>query len=437
MAKKKKGYQDYKKYRKNQGRSEKLSEEDIDFCYLAKEYSKLLGKKYHVILNNDEKIDFIFREGNFYHLLGFHKFVRTIFHYMIMQKSIAYSQMNFFRDTLAGNIKYTSYNQQKIQEIEKVPKNQSFELFFEHEKTIAIKNVLYRRFPYFSYDNVIDILKNKIVIDFDQEKSISNVRANKIFYKFLDETQRNLNLFLDDEGEDYFTTSFFLEDSKDIFKKQKNGQYMDMLDVLCLYIEDSKTNEPIDFWINWEVVVKHVTKKYKLSMVKTLKKYFSIGRMTAKNISVEIANVENLLCNLRKGMKEYNSQLIIGDLLEKYVANNKQETALELMEYGIDVMEKISNIELERKRYFNTRKRRKELKRNISKAEKKCDLLKKSYQEIHKLDILKMKAVYIPLLANSDTWEDEFWDYVLNKQNCFNETIYPHTIKEMYLQWGK
>ena len=50
MAKKKKGYQDYKKYRKNQGRSEKLSEEDIDFCYLAKEYSKLLGKKYHVIL---------------------------------------------------------------------------------------------------------------------------------------------------------------------------------------------------------------------------------------------------------------------------------------------------------------------------------------------------------------------------------------------------
>lgn len=88
-------------------------------------------------------------------------------------------------------------------------------------------------------------------------------------------------------------------------------------------------------------------------------------------------------------------------------------------------------------RYYAEEKRRKELNRNIKKIENKRKLLEKSCLEIHRMDILKMKSVYVPLLANSDGWADEFWSYALKNTDCFRKTIYPQKIKEIYLQWGK
>ena len=82
-------------------------------------------------------------------------------------------------------------------------------------------------------------------------------------------------------------------------------------------------------------------------------------------------------------------------------------------------------------------KRVKEIHQNIKKAEKKVKLFIDLQPEVHRLDIQKMRSVYVPLIENSDKWENEFWSYALKKGDCFQKTISPQKIKEMYFEWGK
>lgn len=66
---------------------------------------------------------------------------------------------------------------------------------------------------------------------------------------------------------------------------------------------------------------------------------------------------------------------------------------------------------------------------------KKLKIMESSLFEISKLDILKMKSVYCPLLTNSYIWEDDFWHYILNKFDCFQNIINPSEIKDTYKIW--
>lgn len=103
MAKKKKGYRELKKYRIANGDTNEFV---VDFKKYADEFTKLLKKKYCFILGNGQKFFLKLEEGNFYHLLGFHKFTKTIFVQMIEQDAYSYNATNFYNDVMNENIKF-------------------------------------------------------------------------------------------------------------------------------------------------------------------------------------------------------------------------------------------------------------------------------------------------------------------------------------------
>lgn len=335
---------------------------------------------------------------------------------MIMNPSIEYSQTNFYKDVLDRKINYKGFVMERVADLIPDLNVQSYKNFYEHDKTKEIEDVLERRFPYFSHDNVIEMLRNKIVIDFERENSISEIRANKIIFKFIQKVQKNLNLFLDDENGEYFITSFFLENNQDMYKKAKDGTYMNTMDVLCLYIEDSMDYSPVDFQVNWKVVTKYVIDQYNISSIGKLKKYFSIEKITKSFL---------------EGEKQKNKDKI--DSLEKQITEKKEEVR-ELMTDNVDIADGDDKNEI-KKALKISNKRLKEYKEDLKRAKKKAELINNSFGEIDRLNVLKMKSVYIPLLANSDIWEDEFWIYVLEKWDCFQNAINPQKIKSTYWRW--
>jgi len=181
MAKKKKGYQELKRYRKTNGNKDEIV---VDLKKYADEFTKLLKKRYHFILSNGQKISLKFEEGNFYHLLGFHKFTKTVFVQMITQDVYNYNATDFYNDVLNENIKFDWWNKEKVT----VPSNLLdagyYSNFIDQKDDSEVKDVINRRFPYFTYDNVIEIFSNKVVIDYNIEESESNIQADKIFLFF-------------------------------------------------------------------------------------------------------------------------------------------------------------------------------------------------------------------------------------------------------------
>ena len=68
-----------------------------------------MKKKYYFILVNGQKFFLKFEEGNFYHLLGFHKFTKTIFVQMIELDAYSYNATNFYNDVMNENIKFDGW----------------------------------------------------------------------------------------------------------------------------------------------------------------------------------------------------------------------------------------------------------------------------------------------------------------------------------------
>lgn len=111
MAKNKKGYQELKRYRMTSGNTDEFI---INLKKYADEFTKLLKKRYYFILSNGQKISLKFEEGNFYHLLGFHKFTKTVFAQMISQDTYSYNATDFYKDVLNENIKFDWWDENKV-----------------------------------------------------------------------------------------------------------------------------------------------------------------------------------------------------------------------------------------------------------------------------------------------------------------------------------
>lgn len=75
---------------------------DIDLQKIAKEYEKLLHKKFSYLFQGNLKVDFQFKKENFYHLLGFHKLTDVTVVRMVETHQM--KRETFFEYVLSGRI---------------------------------------------------------------------------------------------------------------------------------------------------------------------------------------------------------------------------------------------------------------------------------------------------------------------------------------------
>lgn len=439
MAKKKKtrkGYSELDEYKKSLGVTEESSVPN--FKQLAEEFQKLLNKRYIAKLNNGQIIKFTFQEGNFYHLLGFHKFKKTIFEAMIKDMTIDYTPSDFYKDVQDGNIKYSNIDTSKIKISSKM-KVSDYQKYDEHERTSEIKDVLNRRFPYFTYENIISILRNKVVINFEKDLHSGEIRADKIFFCFLDITQRNLNLFLDSKDGEYFTTSFFLENIKDSYKKKIDGTDMEMLDVLSMYIVDEEKHSEIEFYVNWSSVTSYVLDNGEYPEYWDMKKMYNKKDITVSFIKEQLDKLLHKLNEEENKLELIDQERTLKETIMNYIkAETKEEKEifqLKLMDYDIDIENEDYDEEFldkEIKRLISDMKEIKELSKRI---QKKILKTKEAIPKIQNYEIQKIKEVYQPLIEKSEFWNSDFWVFLSEKYDLFNMVVSPREVKSYYEDW--
>lgn len=154
---------------------------------LAKEYEKLLNKKFCYILQEKKVIEFQFKRENFYHLLGFHKLGDVS-----VVKMIESSQMkkeDFYFHILYGDITLDTTNTGLVNDTNIVN-------IADTERTSMLGEIKANRFAYFSEQNILDLLSSDPVIDFEKSECDTLINADKIFFKFNQKKKRNLDLFI-------------------------------------------------------------------------------------------------------------------------------------------------------------------------------------------------------------------------------------------------
>lgn len=432
MAKNKKSNKYFENHKKDKI---DIRNKHFDFEFYATEYKKLLEKKYFILLDNGEVFSVSFDEGNFFHLLGFHKFENTVFYSMINDETIDYTQQNFFEDVYNGNIWYEGFNENKIEIPEKFKESTLIHSFKEHELTDKTRHTLEDRFPYFSYENILKILKNKIVIDFEEENSKYKVRASKILFYFLNKQNRNLNMFVDGEKECY-VTSFYLESKKDIYKNKSDGTKMNTFDVLCLYIEDTQNYQGVEFAPDWVKIRNLVKENDKYDEMRALLKK---GRICTKLIEDELKQIVGKIVEIEINMKKLKKDKQILELEYAYYFDeyNKEESILKLMDYDIDIEEQSMDIKELEQLIDKTNKEILNDDNLLKKLHDKEQIISLTASEIASLDINVIKKVYIPLIKNSKYWKDEFWRYFIHNYEYQKENIYPRQLRQIYLEWSK
>ena len=434
MAKNKKSNKYFENHKKDKI---DIRNKHFDFGFYATEYKKLLEKKYFILLDNGEVFSISFDEGNFFHLLGFHKFENTLFYSMINDETINYTQQNFFEDVYNGNIWYEGFNENKIQIPEKFKDSTLIHSFKEHELTDKTKHTLEDRFPYFSYENILKILKNKLVINFEKDKSEYKVRASRILFYFLSDKKRNLNMFVDGEKE-CFVTSFYLESKKDIYKYKIDGTKMKTFDVLCLYIEDTQNYQGIEFtpdWVKIRNLVGDGCEKYE-----ELKTLLKKGRICTKLLEDELDQIIEKISETKIEIEKLQEENQILRLkYSYYTEDDQEESALRLMDYDIDIEEHLINeIEIKNLQKLIDKTNTKILNINnlLKRLEDKKQRISLTTSDIETLDINVIKRIYIPLIKNSEYWNEEFWKYFIHNYEYQKENINPRQLKKMYTNWS-
>ena len=395
-----------------------------------------MKKKYYFILGNGQKFFLKFEEGNFYHLLGFHKFTKTIFVQMIEQDAYSYNATNFYNDVMNENIKFDWWDEEKVI----VPPNLLdagyCRNFIDQKEESDVKNVINRRFPYFTYDNLIGMLSNKVIIDYDEEQSESDVRADKIFFTFLSETNRNLNFGVDVGKKGYFPTTFFLENKKDWFKYKKDGKPSDILDILGIYIADTDCGKTILFKTNWGAVRTKILNEYNIISYTDMKKLFNKENVTSFYMRNQIAELKKRILEQTGEIEELKYKIGIMELEIRYLDNDSDEDAiLGLMDFGIDVeSEELSRGEIlkENKKLLKDMHIKNELNKKL---EKKIKKIQNAMSDIQKLDRLMVQSIYNNFVDNSVFWIKSFWDYFIEEFNWIESDIEPVKLKKIYADW--
>ena len=295
---------------------------DIDLQKIAKEYEKLLHKKFSYLFQGNLKVDFQFKKENFYHLLGFHKLTDVTVVRMVETHQM--KRETFFEYVLSGRIG-----------LDKTDKNivdsDIIVNICDTKKKSDLGEIKANRLAVFSEKNILELLLSDPVIDFDD--------SDKIFFKLHKEKMRNLNLFVgfDAQKNQHFISTFFLEMIADKFKIKKDGTPQSVIYILSRRIINTTNNETEDFMIKWENVRKELLELPCYRAQRRLKTWINSPHIQTIDVEYNIDEQQKMLKKYDKEKKKlqrlYHILELIKDLNGK---DTKEHAILELMEYDID-----------------------------------------------------------------------------------------------------
>lgn len=231
-----------------------------DFKVLADEYASLMKFRYKFVLEGLEEINFRFSEDGFFHLLGFHKIKDATIVEIVEAKKVI-SKSEFYRNVIDGNINYDYLNLDEILSESKKKSAKHKDIDLENIKTYKdttsyrseLGKVISNRWLCFSKEQILSLFGKKIVLDYDKEDYDSLIKADRVFFQFLKDKGRHVNLFVKykSEEEAFYPVTFFLEDRKDDFLIRKDGNQQRKINILVKRITDIHTNEEVDVEILW------------------------------------------------------------------------------------------------------------------------------------------------------------------------------------------
>ncbi len=415
----------YLKYAK----SRKKTQLDIDLQQLAVEYSKLLNKKFYYVFNGGVELQFQFRMENFYHLLGFHKLIDVTVVQMVENDKL--KKEDFFKYVKNGKITMDSTDSSVLDAIE--------------DKVVNIKDtnrksdfgeIKAHRFQFFTESQVLELLRNDPVIDFDEEECDTIIGADKVFFKLITEKNRNLNLFIgyDNKVKKHFVSTFFVEMEKDKFLVKKTGDLQPLLKILSQKVIDTKSNEVIDFFINWNNVRDEFVNEPFYRGQKRLKAWINSKHITSVQVKNEISIQKKLLVQYREDMERLKIQFAVIEIISHLaVPEEKEEAQLKLMEYDIDA-DDAEEIDMY-KQYdlIQVKNEKIKMENKLASLENKLQKHEKYLTDIIELElqeVLRAYQVYMPEVQ----LERERVSKILETHEIFDTVIFPEDFEKLYIE---
>ena len=357
--------------------------------YLTATYETLMHKQFKYMFEGNVVLSFQFKASNFYHLLGFHKMYDSTVAQMLRNNDLD-------RETFFAHIKSGKIGLDYIDD--SITENLSEDIvnFSETEYADNLKNVKERRFAYFNELSLTPLLLSDIVIDFDPKSCGSEIEAEKLFFKMIENRNRNLNLFIGrDEEEHYFYPStFFLEITKDKYKHSKEGVAFPQFKLLSREIIDTNSNQSLHFYVNWWRVFFDIATQTELETLNSMKAIQ--GQYTSATHAKELLNkFQDTLDNYIQRKKE----------LDNYVPQSQKDAK-------------------------SVKNETKDIAKKVKKVKKKIETLTQYLSIVHELEVKSLLKIYQEHC--SVTLNKQQLEVLIQQHDFFHNTLMPNQFLEIY-----
>jgi hypothetical protein len=408
-------------------KSRKKTQLDIDLRQLAVEYSKLLNKKFCYVFSGGMEIRFQFKMENFYHLLGFHKLTDVTVVKMVEDHKL--KKEDFFKCVKDGKITMNSTDTAIVGDYEDKILN-----IQDSNKKSDLGEIKTHRFLFFSEIQVLELLRNDPVIDFDKEGCETYIEADKVFFKLIAEKNRNLNLFIgyDDDLKRHFVSTFFVEMEKDKFLLKKSGDAQPLLKILSRKVIDTQNNDVIDFLIKWDNVRGEFVNEPFYKGQARLKTWINNKHISSIQVANEIDTQRKLLEQYKEEVERLRVQFDVLELIERLdIPEEKEEAQLKLMEYNIDA-DNAEELEAYKQcDMIQVKSDKLKMEGKLAALENKLQKHEKYLPDIKELElqeVLRVYQVYLPAIQ----LERERVIKVLESQEIFDKTLSPEEFEKLY-----
>ena len=417
--------------------------QNMDIQTIATEYSRLLGKRFIIGLENGEVMELSFPRDAFYHLLGFEKFEDVSIVRMIEAK--AYDKDSFFRSVASGKITFerTSIN---ISEKNKQRYSEKgvWKEFKDARKTQQTEDVLNGRFPYFTYDNILKLLCEEVVALYDASIAPSwrKLEADKIIFREVHPENRNLNLFTRKErgGNKDKPVSFFLEKIKDEYLKTKPGTPEKTQKIIkILFRAEYNTTKLEKMTIFWDKVRFYYSKNAfpEYEAQRRIQEYLERGTVVSPQIIQDFIEKKR---QLKKETCEELSKIeheleIIEKIIQwdKETDNDRKDLlAIELLE------KKYINVELED--YATRIENKEKLHQKIKEIKSRLKIINKQISKFEKynsvskvLEIKEIKYIYGFFSPEICGMEDSFIETI--RDQIIEDGLLPKDLENQYKEY--
>ncbi|MBS7527221.1 hypothetical protein KHM83_11065 [Fusibacter paucivorans] len=401
-----------------------------DFKKLADEYTALMKYRYKFVLEDLEDIDFRFSDDGFFHLLGFHKIKDATIVELVEGKKVIAKDV-FYKNVVDGNINYNYLDIDSIlDEEEKVSashKGVDITSIKTYKDTIHYKSelgkVISNRWLCFSKDRILNIFGRRLVLDFDKDDHNSLIDADRVFFQFLKDKGRHVNLFVKYNSDDnaHYPVTFFLEDTPDSFTKKSDGARQRKINILVKRITDIHTNADIDVEIIWSNVREELKTEPEFYAQKDLFTVFSNNyHIKSKELEEKIAVVKEQvpqIPDIFKRMENKELALECVAYYEKYLIAETKDEKEEVETFFMELDECIDIEDKETHNQFVGDCSRKALKRynQIVRYENMLPLLLK-------LELMEVRYIYGKFFDVSE-WSDDFIRELIDVHNCYGNEL--------------